>query len=176
MYMSNNKAGLRTVVSKVRRGAVAGARVTMIVDGGPKTCTLRHTGGRKVRTMYVDPGRCRDHTTFGRSFLHELSTCRISLIILTKFLIIVPRRVVTGCEGHVVGVRPSLVPSFYKAKCCKLGIRRNTLTHKIGIANTAIRFISRKASANPVVLRGTMRIRRNSAPRVLRHHIVRRTR
>lgn len=174
--ISKNKAGLRTVVSDMGGKVVAGARLINIVDGGGGTCTLAHTGRGKVSTGYVSPGSCRSERIFGRRLLGTISTCRPSLVILTNCLIMVPPRVVGGCGGQVVGVRPSLVPSFYKANCCKLGIRRTTLTHNIGMINTAMRFMSRKASANPVVLRGTMRIRGKSAPRMLRHEIVRRTR
>lgn len=176
ILISNKKAGLRTVLSTVSTKKVAGTGISVIVDGGTSTCTLRETEGRSVRTMYVTPGSCPSQRTFRGTLLTGLRRGRISLVILTKCLITVPPVVIRTCPGGVVGVRPSLVPSFYKGNFCKLGIRSTILTEKIGMANTAIRFMSTKASANPVVLRGTMGMGSKSASGRLREHMVRGTR
>lgn len=176
IFISNKNAGLRTLVSTRDERRLRGKGVAFILTSGDNTCTLGHTRGTNVRDTIISEGRCSSGRTCSMTILGRLRGEGVSLVILTKFLSVLNDRLIRGCEGGVVGVRPDLVPLFYNSNFCNLGIRRTILTDKVGMANTATRFIGRVASNNTVVLRGTIPVRRNSAPRVLRCHIVHLTR
>ncbi len=174
ILISNNKAGLRTLVGTRVSNVVASKGVALIISGGPSTCTLAHTGGDNVGATIYGGGSL--NSGFRSTLVRVLRRGGVSFVILTNFVYVLSRGFASQFTGHVVGIRPSLVPSFYNGNFCKVGIRRTTLTCNIGIANTAIRFMGRVPSNNGVVVRGTMGVLSGSAPRALRGHMVRRTR
>ncbi len=123
--MSNNNAGLRTLVSTRTHKRVTRKYVALIVTGGTSTCTLRQTGGTNVPNIIVAGGTYNnDRRTFRSTVVTRLATYRVSLVILTKFVTVLDGQFASACTNHVLGIRPSLVPSFYNRKFCNLRIRR----------------------------------------------------
>lgn len=155
------------LVEAVRRGAVPGAEVAVVVSDRADAAGLDLARERGVEALAVErKGRTREeHET---QIVASLRARGVTLVCLAGYMRLLSPCFVEAFRGAILNIHPSLLPAFPG-----LDAQRQAVEHGVRVSGCTVHFVDETLDGGPIITQRVVAVEDSDTPATLAARILR---
>ncbi|MEG2239478.1 MAG: phosphoribosylglycinamide formyltransferase [Alistipes sp.] len=111
VFASGTGSNFEAIVAACESGEV-GAQVVLMVCDQPKAQVVERAARHGVETFVFDPKTYASKADFEREIVRRLDEKAVELVCLAGYMRIIGEVLLSGYEGRILNIHPSLLPAF----------------------------------------------------------------
>ncbi|MGE5280470.1 MAG: phosphoribosylglycinamide formyltransferase [Deltaproteobacteria bacterium] len=151
---SGNGTNLQAIIDNIRKGALRGARVVLVVSDREKARALRRAAAAGIPASFEDPRKFPGRAAYDGHLVKVLRKARVDYVVLAGFMRILSPVFVRAFKNRVLNIHPALLPAFR-------GTDSIARAHRYGVRVTGVtvHFVDEKTDNGPVILQEAVAVR-----------------
>lgn len=166
ILISGRGSNMVALVEAVRRGAVPGAEVAVVVSDRAGAAGLGLAAERGVETLAVER-RGRTRKEHEREIVSVLRARGVELVCLAGYMRLLSPCFLEEFRGRVLNIHPSLLPAFPG-----LDAQRQAVEHGVRISGCTVHFVDETLDGGPIITQRPVAVLDSDTPDTLAARIL----
>jgi len=112
IFASGSGSNFESIVQAVQSGRLGGVEVALLVCDKPGAKVLERAERLGIEAFVFQPKAYANKAAFETEIVAELQRRDVSLVVLAGYMRLVGDTLLSGYEGRIINLHPSLLPAF----------------------------------------------------------------
>ena len=167
VLVSGGGTNLQALIDAEKRGDMPHAELKLVVSNKKGAYALTRAENAGIEAVFIE-----NDAEFEPRLISLLEREGIELIVLAGFLRILSAEFITHCEGRIINIHPSLIPSFCGKGFYGLKVHEAALNRGVKVTGATVHIVTAEADAGPILLQKAVEIREDDTPESLQKRVM----
>lgn len=146
VFASGSGSNFEAIVTAIQEEKIRGAEVVQLVCDKPQAYVLTRAERLGIPVLVLDPKSFPDKAAYEQRIVEKLGELHVDLIVLAGYMRLVGEVLLTGYEGKIINLHPSLLPSFPG----KAAIAQ-ALDYGVKVTGVTVHFVDAGMDTGPII-------------------------
>ena len=172
VLVSGGGTNLQALIDAEKRGELGCGKLTLCVASNSAAYALTRAQEHGMQTAVVCKKDYEDISGYAHELLNTLSAAQTDLIVLARFLTILPQAVISAYRDRIINVHPSLIPSFCGNGFYGLRVHEEALNYGVKVTGATIHMVSEIVDGGRILLQKAVEVEEGDTPETLQKRVM----
>lgn len=172
VLVSGGGTNLQAIIDAIGAGTVTNAEIAVVISNNKNAYALERARANGIDARCISPRDYESREAFNEAFLAELDACRVDLVVLAGFLVVLPEQMIRRYPNRIINIHPSLIPSFCGTGYYGLKVHEGALARGVKVTGATVHFVDEGTDTGPIILQKAVEVREGDTPETLQRHVM----
>jgi len=166
VLISGRGSNLQALIDALERGDIP-AKIKVVISDKPDAYGLERAKKHNIEAIHINPKNFKDKNTYELEIIKIFKKHEVGLVCLAGYMRIVGQVLLEHCQGKMINIHPSLLPSFPG-----LHAQKQALEHGVKISGATVHFVDEGCDTGPVIIQAAVPVLENDTEETLSARIL----
>ncbi len=172
VLVSGGGTNLQALIDAIGRGTVTNAEISVVISNNKNAYALERARAHGIPALCVSPKEYESRERFNEALLTKLKACRVDLVVLAGFLVVLPEALIHRYADRIINIHPSLIPSFCGTGYYGLKVHEAALSRGVCVTGATVHFVDEGTDTGPILLQRAVPVRPDDTPETLQRRVM----
>ena len=172
VLVSGGGTNLQALIDAIGRGTVTNAEISVVISNNKNAYALERARAHGIPALCVSPKEYESRERFNEALLTKLEACRVDLVVLAGFLVVLPEALIHRYADRIINIHPSLIPSFCGTGYYGLKVHEAALSRGVCVTGATVHFVDEGTDTGPILLQRAVPVRPDDTPETLQRRVM----
>lgn len=172
VLVSGGGTNLQAIMDAMDSGKITGAEIAVVISNNKNARALTRAAEHGVNAVCISPKEYESRAEFNEAFLAKLNSCKVDLIVLAGFLVVLPEQMIQSYQNRIINIHPSLIPSFCGTGYYGLKVHEAALARGVKLTGATVHFVDEGTDTGPIILQKAVEVREGDTPEILQRRVM----
>ena len=172
VLVSGGGTNLQAIMDAMDSGKITGAEIAVVISNNKNARALTRAAEHGIKAVCISPKEYESRAEFNEAFLAKLNSCKVDLIVLAGFLVVLPEQMIQSYPNRIINIHPSLIPSFCGTGYYGLKVHEAALARGVKITGATVHFVDEGMDSGPIILQKAVEVLPGDTPKVLQQRVM----
>lgn len=172
VLVSGGGTNLQAIMDAMDSGKITGAEIAVVISNNKNARALTRAAEHGINAVCISPKEYESRAEFNEAFLAKLNSCKVDLIVLAGFLVVLPEQMIQSYPNRIINIHPSLIPSFCGTGYYGLKVHEAALARGVKLTGATVHFVDEGTDTGPIILQKAVEVREGDTPEILQRRVM----
>ncbi len=172
VLVSGGGTNLQAIMDCIEDGRVTNAKIEVIISNNKNAYALERGKKAGIESVCISPKDYGSREAFNEAFLEKLDSCRVDLVVLAGFLVVIPAAMIAKYRNRMINIHPSLLPSFCGKGYYGLRVHEAALEKGVKVTGATVHFVDEGTDTGPIILQKPVAVEQEDTPEILQRRVM----
>ena len=172
VLVSGGGTNLQAIMDAIDNGTITNTEIAVVISNNPGAYALERAKKHGVEAICISPKDYGSRAAFNEDFLRRLDSYEVDLVVLAGFLVVIPEQMIEKYRNRIMGVHPSLIPSFCGTGYYGLKVHEAALARGVRVTGATVHFVDEGTDTGPIILQKAVEVQEDDTPEVLQRRVM----
>ncbi len=172
VLVSGGGTNLQAIMDAMDSGKITGAEIAVVISNNKNARALTRAAEHGIKAVCISPKEYESRAEFNEAFLAKLNSCKVDLIVLAGFLVVLPEQMIQSYPNRIINIHPSLIPSFCGTGYYGLKVHEAALARGVKLTGATVHFVDEGTDTGPIILQKAVEVREGDTPEILQRRVM----
>ena len=172
VLVSGGGTNLQAVMDAIDNGTITNARIEVVISNNKDAYALTRAAEKGIEHVCISPKDFADREAFNQAFLSKLNAYGVDLVVLARFLVLIPPEMIAAYRYRIINIHPSLIPSFCGKGYYGLKVHEGALERGVKITGATVHFVDEGTDTGPILLQKAVAVEDDDTPEILQRRVM----
>ncbi|MDD5006262.1 MAG: phosphoribosylglycinamide formyltransferase [Candidatus Omnitrophica bacterium] len=166
VFCSGNGTNLQAIINAIKSKKLKSVKIALVVSDNPSAYALVRAKKAGIKTVVVEPLKFSTKSGFEKEIIKHLKKEKVQLIVLSGFMRIVGKDILSEYKNRILNIHPALLPSFKGAH----GIK-DAFDYGAKVTGVTVHFVDERTDHGPIILQEAVPVKKDDTLKSLEERI-----
>ena len=172
VLVSGGGTNLQAILDAIDNGTITNAKVEVVISNNKNAYALERAKNHGIEALCISPKDYGTRDAFNKAFLEKLDDCQPDLIVLARFLVVIPKQMIEKYRNRIINIHPSLIPSFCGTGYYGLKVHEGVLSRGVKVTGATVHFVDEGTDTGPIILQKAVEVEQDDTPEILQRRVM----
>ena len=102
VLVSGGGTNLQAIMDAMDSGKITGAEIAVVISNNKNARALTRAAEHGIKAVCISPKEYESRAEFNEAFLAKLNSCKVDLIVLAGFLVVLPEQMIQSYPNRII--------------------------------------------------------------------------
>lgn len=172
VMVSGGGTNLQAIIDAVQSERITNTELVAVISNNEGAYALERAKKAGIKDIVVSPKNYETRDAFNRALIETVDSCKVDLIVLAGFLVVIPPEMIDKYENKIINIHPSLIPAFCGTGYYGLKVHEAALARGVKVVGATVHFVDKGTDTGPIILQKAVAVQEGDTPKILQQRVM----
>ena len=170
--VSGGGTNLQAIMDAIDNKLIRDTEIALVISNKENAFALARARKAGIPAQCISPKAYATREAFGEAMVAILREYKVDLVVLSGYLVIIPKILVKNYPDKIINIHPSLIPAHCGMGYYGLKVHESVLAAGNKVTGATVHFVDEEADHGPILLQKAVDVREGDTPEVLQKRVM----
>ena len=172
VLVSGGGTNLQAILDAADSGKITNTEIRVVISNNEGAYALERAKNYGTEALLLSPKSFETREEFNKVFLEKVDELKPDLIVLARFLVVIPEEMISRYRNKIINIHPSLIPSFCGTGYYGLKVHEGALARGVKVTGATVHFVDEGTDTGPIILQKAVEVQNGDTPEILQRRVM----
>ena len=172
VLVSGGGTNLQAIIDAVKNKTITNASLEVVISNKKDAYALTRAKENNIAAECVCVKDYETREEFNKALIEKIDSYNLDLIVLARFLVVLPPELIAKYRNKIINVHPSLIPSFCGNGFYGLHVHEKALERGVKVTGATVHFVDEGTDTGPIIYQKAVEVLPDDTPETLQKRVM----